>query len=142
MQPAFAIDGHVHGDGHVLALKGELDIAGAPVLTELVSELCARRPAEIVLDLRELEFVDSTGLGSLLAAAETCRAQGIELSLTRGTRQVERLFELAGVRPRLPLRAEPIDLDAPRRRLWPLRPWPQHGEAPFTAQARGDAMQA
>jgi anti-anti-sigma factor len=57
-----------------------------------------------VLDLAELEFIDSTGLRVIVRAVEAARTSGWELTLRQGPPAVRRVFEISGV-----LRALPFD---------------------------------
>src|SRR5918998_6325921 len=50
------------GDAHVLALSGELDLAGADLLDSELHRAECSDASEIVIDLRDLEFIDSTGI--------------------------------------------------------------------------------
>jgi anti-sigma B factor antagonist len=84
------------GDVVVLVLQGELDLASSPLLERVFEETEAVKPAAIVLDLRDLRFMDSTGLKVLLHTRNRCREDGFDLSLRRGPHQVQRLFELTG----------------------------------------------
>lgn len=52
----------------VVRLAGELDLYNAPELRETLVALAGERPARLVLDLAEVEFVDSTALGVLIEA--------------------------------------------------------------------------
>ncbi len=52
----------------VVRLAGELDLYNAPALRETLVGLAGERPARLVLDLTEVEFVDSTALGVLIEA--------------------------------------------------------------------------
>jgi anti-anti-sigma factor len=94
-------------DGEVtVALSGELDLASAGQLDTAIAELCADGATRIVLELVELEFMDSTGLRSVLVGEELCKVSGCELLIGGTSRQVERLFDVSGVGLRLPRRAE------------------------------------
>jgi anti-sigma B factor antagonist len=88
-------------DRTVLELRGELDLLGAPLLERELDRAQERAPGMIVLDLEELQFIDSAGLRVILAGHEQTRARGVELAVTRGPRQVQRLLEIAGVGDRL-----------------------------------------
>jgi anti-sigma B factor antagonist len=79
-----------------LKLRGELDLASSPLLTGELEDLEASGARRLVVDLSGLEFMDSTGLHSLLAALERSRTNGHELSLRRGPRSVHQIFELTG----------------------------------------------
>ena len=55
------------------------------------------RPPCVVLDLRELRFLDSCGLARLLAARRRARKLGHRLLLVRGPKAIQRLFALSAV---------------------------------------------
>jgi anti-anti-sigma factor len=89
------------GDAHVIALLGELDIAGAPRLEEELLRVESTDAASIVVDLHELEFIDSTGIRLLVMAADRSSANG-RFTLMRGPQQVHRVFEITDLASRLP----------------------------------------
>jgi anti-sigma B factor antagonist len=93
----FDVVEHVSGDTCRLVLTGELDLAGAAALREAVARACASEAKEVILDLRRLEFIDSTGLRELLAGEAVCKRHGLRLRLTEGTPRVEHVLELAGL---------------------------------------------
>lgn len=84
------------GDGFVVALAGELDLATAPVAEQ---ELMRAEASEdlIVLDLRGLTFIDSTGLRLMIAADRRAHDRGAAFVIVQGSPQVRRLFDLSGV---------------------------------------------
>ncbi len=87
--------GHGHDeDARVLTLRGDLDLASAPWLErELVESEAAGEPW-LVVDLGDLDFMDCSGVHVLLEANRRARANGHALSLRRGPRTVQRVFEL------------------------------------------------
>jgi len=89
------------GETHIVELLGELDIAGAPALEEELLRVEATDTAAIVIDLRRLEFIDSTGIRLLVMAADRCDDDA-RLTLLRGPVPVHRVFELTGLAARLP----------------------------------------
>lgn len=91
---------------YTLLVSGELDLASADQLDTAIAELCADGASRIVLELGELEFMDSTGLRSVLVGDELCRVNACEMLIGSTSRQVQRLFEVSGVGERLPRRAE------------------------------------
>ena len=105
MSPIFGID--IVERDHTLTLKvrGELDLATAPLLKERLEEAEAAEATNVVIDLDQVEFMDSTGLHVLLARFLEHR-NGTRYSLTQGSPQVRRLFEVAGVMDRLPFAAD------------------------------------
>ncbi|MDP1847566.1 MAG: STAS domain-containing protein [Solirubrobacteraceae bacterium] len=92
-----------------IAPVGELDIATAPQLEEAISKATSEPVAELVLDLRELTFMDSTGLRTLAQANLKAEQAGTALSIWRGSRQIERVLEISGLGPLLPLADAPAN---------------------------------
>ena len=80
-----------------IALRGELDLAHAYTFDEELRRVEDARPSTVILDLRELDFLDSCGLARLLAARRRARRSGHRLLLVRGTPTVQRLFALSAV---------------------------------------------
>jgi anti-anti-sigma factor len=75
---------------------GELDLATVPVVDAQLSELVAAGFTSLVLDLRELRFLDSTGLRLLLSWDARSRTDEFDLRLIPGPAPVQRVFDLAG----------------------------------------------
>lgn len=89
-------------DGSTVRLSGELDISTAKELEVLLTELEAPGgPTRILVDLRELRFMDSTGLRLLVTADLRLRRGGRELRLVPGPEAVHRVFRLALLEERL-----------------------------------------
>jgi anti-anti-sigma factor len=80
-----------------IALRGELDLNHAYTFDEELRRIEEGRPHCIVLDLRELSFMDSCGVGRLVAARRRARRAGRRLVLVRGGRAVQHLLALSGV---------------------------------------------
>jgi anti-sigma B factor antagonist len=77
-------------------VEGELDLATSPQFRRTVGE--AQRAAEVVvLDLRELWFIDSSGVHVILDAARDARRNGRQLLIVRGPVQVDRVLTLTEV---------------------------------------------
>jgi anti-sigma B factor antagonist len=79
-----------------VAVTGELDIAAVPQLDRALRRAAADC-ALVVLDLRELEFIDSSGAHLLLAADRRIRRAGGRLVVVRGGADVEWFFALIGL---------------------------------------------
>jgi anti-anti-sigma factor len=91
------VDVRTGADRIVLELHGELDLAGAPALGEQIRRAEAQDDRAVVLDLEDLQFLDSAGLRVILAAHERAQEEQRELAITPGTPQVQRLLSVAGV---------------------------------------------
>jgi anti-anti-sigma factor len=101
--PSFDLRVVRNGRSTHIAPCGELDIATTPELEQAIADAAAQSASEIVLDLRELTFMDSTGLRALAQANTRADASGIALSIWRGPRQIERVLEISGLGALLPL---------------------------------------
>ena len=77
-----------------LRLAGELDLATAALLADRLRELEADKPPILVLDLRGLVFMDSSGLRELFAAQRRARDEGRRLVLVKGSEPIDRVLEL------------------------------------------------
>jgi anti-sigma B factor antagonist len=80
-------------------LRGELDLATAPILHNSVDGLLAgngQHPALLLIDLADLTFCDSSGLRALLRILERCHRVGTNLRLVNVPANVHRVFELTG----------------------------------------------
>ena len=115
MYAAAVLEPHFHADVKredaraVLQLTGELDVSSSTVLEEELGRL--EDVPTIVLDLSQLEFVDSTGLGVLVKTHQRLREQDRRLAVIQGGGQVRRLLELTGLDQQLTLIVELDELD-------------------------------
>ncbi len=109
MQSQFRVDVRHEEGGTVIALSGELDLASSPDLEQKLDEVFASDAELVVLDLRELEFMDSTGLSVLIRAHQTAEEARRRLYLVKGPPQVQRLLTLTGVGERLAVVDTPED---------------------------------
>jgi anti-sigma B factor antagonist len=78
----------------VVELAGDLDVAAVPRLREALHELRFEHYLDVILDLRGLDFMDSTGLKTILAAAHEAREAYISFRLVPGKPGVQRIFDL------------------------------------------------
>ncbi len=76
---------------------GELDLATAPLVDSELAELWSVGFARLVLDLRDVCFLDSTGIRMLLAWQVASSADGVQFSVIAGPPAVARVLEVAGV---------------------------------------------
>jgi len=94
---AFSVRTEQHGDAAVVIPTGELDLATAPALEDALARAFDGGHGRVVLDLRELEFIDSSGLRTLLTARRKAEEAEAQFSLVAGHRGLERTLEIAGV---------------------------------------------
>ena len=97
-----------------VALRGELDLEHAYTFDEEMRRVEGARPPCLVLDLRGLSFLDSSGLARLLAVNRRARRERRRLLLVRGPAAVQRLMAITAVGQHFETVTElPDDLRAP-----------------------------
>jgi anti-sigma B factor antagonist len=96
LSPDFVCDVHPDRDRVIVRLGGELDLATAPEVGTTVHDLFDAGFTSVVVDLRQLTFLDSTGIHTLVSAQRSAERRECSLSLLRGPRSVHRVFELTG----------------------------------------------
>lgn len=82
------------GEITVCSLRGELDAINAPRLRAVLAE---RLESDVVVDLSQLEFIDSSGLGVLVGALKRFEAAGQRLRLRSPTSAISRVFSITGL---------------------------------------------
>ena len=110
MQSQFRVEVRSDGDATVIAVSGELDLASSPALQEELDRVASAGAQLLIIDLRQLDFMDSTGLSVLVRAHQRAEEQGRRLAMVRGAQQVQRLLSLTGVADRLTLVDAPEEL--------------------------------
>jgi anti-sigma B factor antagonist len=78
----------------VIAPSGRLDVTGAPTLKDAISEAVKEGEPRLVIDMEGVSFVDSTGLGSVIAALKLVRNSKGDLRLAAPNQQVRVVLEL------------------------------------------------
>jgi len=80
-----------------LALAGEFDLSNAPQVEDALKEVEGDRPSLLVIDLRELTFMDSTGLRVMVSADARARDDSRRLVVVQGPESVHRVFRITGL---------------------------------------------
>jgi anti-sigma B factor antagonist len=92
-----------HADGVcVVGLRGEFDLAGVDAFEARLQGLPGAA-GTLVLDMRELSFIDSSGLRAVVMADRQVRGDGRRFVVVRGPERVNRVLDLTGVSERLDL---------------------------------------
>lgn len=84
-----------------LILRGELDMATAPLVERALYDCAARNPRRVLVDVARLTFIDATGLRLLNDFDRVLGERGAELYLSRPSWQVSRVLDTVGERCRL-----------------------------------------
>ena len=109
MHHDFNVDVSRDERGVVISVSGELDLATSPVLDAALIRAGAAAAERVILDLRNVSFMDSTGLSVLVKAQRRATESHQLLAVMTGHDQVLRLLTLTGVADRLTL------INAPER---------------------------
>lgn len=99
----FRIETFLRGEAHVLRLIGELDLSGADLFAQTLEAQLDGEGGIIALDLRDLTFMDSSGLRALVMADSRVKKEGRRLVAVRPSGSVERVMALTDVSERLEL---------------------------------------
>jgi anti-sigma B factor antagonist len=87
----------------VVNVFGEVDVATAPDLRGLLIRLVGEGKTRLVLDLEGVDFLDSTGLGTIISVLKRARTHGGDLRLVATQARITRLFEITGLDRAVPL---------------------------------------
>jgi anti-sigma B factor antagonist len=98
----FSIDVEPERDIVRVCPRGDVDLATVGQLREQIEELIAAGFVRVLLDLRGVTFLDSTGLRLVLELYRTSRADGWDLRIIEGPDELQRVFDVTGLRPLLP----------------------------------------
>jgi anti-sigma B factor antagonist len=98
MPPELGLDVDAgHPDYTMLMVEGEVDVYTAPLLRQKLVELADTGTSRIIVNLEAVEFLDSTGLGVLVAALNRLRRQDGDVELICSQARILRVFEITGL---------------------------------------------
>lgn len=81
----------------IVAVGGEIDVYTAPRLRDKITELVSNGAYDIVVDMQEVEFLDSTGLGVLVGGLKKVRAHDGSLQLVCNQDRLLKIFRITGL---------------------------------------------
>lgn len=87
----------VEQDVQHVAVSGEVDTYTAPQLREALLPLTAATNQTIIVELADVDYMDSTGLGVFVASLKSCETSGSQLKLRGMTPRVRRIFSITGL---------------------------------------------
>lgn len=85
------------GDHTVVKLKGEVDIYTAPSLRETIVDSVEKGKYKIAVDLDDVDFLDSTGLGVLVGGLKRVKQHDGELGIICNQEKILRIFKITGL---------------------------------------------
>lgn len=86
-----------HGERTVVRLEGEIDVYTAPRVREMLDEQLRDGRTDLVVDLTDVTFIDSTGLGVLVGRLKHTRLLGGSLRLVGSDERVLKVFSITGL---------------------------------------------
>jgi len=109
------VEARTHRRTALVALRGELDVVTVSKVAEALDGLEPEADGvrHVVLDLRGLTFMDSSGLHELIKQNDFARSNRHNLAVVRGNQAIERLLEMTGAKDHLVLVDDPDDLAPP-----------------------------
>ncbi len=110
MESTFRVDVRSEDETALVVVSGELDLASGPELEHELTRALASPMRVLIVDLRGLEFIDSTGISILIKAHQRAQADGRRFAVVKGPSQVQRLLGLTGLEERLTLVNSPDEL--------------------------------
>jgi anti-sigma B factor antagonist len=93
-------------DGIHVELTGELDISSASSVESRLLEVEERKPDWLILDLRRVNFIDSTGLSMIINADGRAKKAGRRLTIVSGEGVPQRILRTVGLEDRLDVRSD------------------------------------
>ncbi|MEU8249050.1 STAS domain-containing protein [Nonomuraea sp. NPDC048916] len=94
---------HRHGESIVVSLAGEVDVDNAAKVRECLDEAAESPGSRLVVDLSNLTFIDTTGLGVLVRLLDSLRERDGTLSLVAPDGQVLRRLRRTNLAPLFPI---------------------------------------
>jgi len=91
------------GDKTVVSVGGEIDVYTAPKLREQIVQLVEDGQYHLVVDMEEVEFLDSTGLGVLVGGLKSVRAHDGSLRLVCTQERILKIFRITGLTKVFPI---------------------------------------
>jgi anti-sigma B factor antagonist len=105
------VETHTHRGWTIVSVGGELDLYTAPQLREAVARVLNGDGPRIAIDLTDVGFIDSSGLGVIVSSLTKARDQGGDLALVAPpASSLTKLLTLIGLDSTLPTRASLDDL--------------------------------
>jgi anti-sigma B factor antagonist len=101
------VDARVDDGTGIITAAGEIDLAGAPRLREALSDVLTAGCTRLVMDLREVTFIDSTGLGVIIGAGKKAAGLHGALRIVCDDKRVLRLLAITGISRSLTVTATP-----------------------------------
>ena len=80
--------------GTVVQAHGEIDLQQSPAFHQVLVGLCAEKPKRLIIDLSEVNYIDSSGVGSLVEVFRRLKKEGNKLILVNPSERVQSVLEI------------------------------------------------
>jgi anti-sigma B factor antagonist len=110
MPSDFLVESQIIGNAITVVPIGELDLVSSPIFAQALERARESGAELIVVDLRRLEFMDSTGLHVLITAQQRAIQSGRRFGAVKGTPPIQRVFDLTGTAELLTIVDAPEEL--------------------------------
>ena len=97
MEQLFGVTESASGADTVVSVSGEVDVATAPALRDCLGQVIERDSGVVVVDLLQVTFIDSTGLGVLIGAHKRCADNGRDLRIVVSEPRILKVFDITGL---------------------------------------------
>lgn len=91
------------GDTVTFLLNGEMDLYNSHMLKEHLSKIKEQNPKKIVIDMENVPYIDSSGIGALIYVYSSLKKEGIDFSITGIHGTVKRVIELTKLSEYFPI---------------------------------------
>jgi len=81
----------------ILDISGEVDVLTAPLLKDAIIDQVNKGASHIIINLESVEYLDSTGLGTLIGGLKRTREAKSRLSIAGMNSRIRRLFDITGI---------------------------------------------
>jgi anti-sigma B factor antagonist len=96
-QVEFSVGRQVVGGFPVVSVRGEIDVYSAPALKDAVTDVLSPDHSAVIVDLTDVGFLDSTGLGALVAARTSATDSDMRLLIVSDRDRILKLFRITGL---------------------------------------------
>ena len=81
----------------VVTIKGEIDIHTCPELSKMLQTVMSHGDKKIVLNFENVQYIDSTGLGSIAVCAKSLQPNDGHIYVISAKPQIKKIFEISGL---------------------------------------------
>ncbi len=84
-------------NSHIISVQGEIDVYTSPRVKETINELIEKENYNLIINLEEVRYIDSTGLGVLIGALKKVREHNGSINLICTNPQIKKIFNITGL---------------------------------------------